>query len=465
MNPDVKQTEAFLLSLNAAWKTLGLYSPAHPAVAAALQKLGVTLEKLLGGQERITLGLVHGTLVLDGTPLTARPDLSRKLVSWLQNHEIEGITFLKGCTEEELRHLMELLGLDIKRAEFYRELKKRHVSHILLVHLLQQEPRETRPVEEVGDRVGAGTIYSRALQTVRKVFQQARLGKVPSLSEVQRTVQEVLTGVLKAKHTLMALTMIKSYDEYLFNHSVNVGILAMALGESLGLDGPALPEVGLGALLHDLGKIMVPETITRAPRKLTEEEWEIMKRHPMDGMRMLEQMGVQSEIALRAVKEHHVRFDRTGYPTLAPGEDVHPYTMVVTVPDVYDAITTIRPHRQDLHPSQAIAWMQAAAGSHFNPAILDSFIAMLGIYPPGTVVRLSTGEVGVVTRPRIENISRPCVRLVRDREGHAVEGEEVDLMEWDPEAGDYSRSILVPVDPVLLKIDVVGVLQRQDRVA
>lgn len=464
MNPDVRQAEAFLLSLNAAWKTINLYSPDHPAVGVALQKLRETLETLLGGQERVTLGLVHGTPVLDGTLLTAKPDLSQKLVTRLQNNEIEGITFLNGCTQQELRHLIELLGLNLERVEFDRELMKRQVSHILLVHLLQQEPREERQVEEVGDRVGAGTIYSRALRTVRKVFREARLGKVPSLSEVQRTVQDVLTGILKAKHTLMALTMIKGYDDYLFNHSVNVGILAMALGESLALDSPALRELGLGALLHDLGKVKVPETITRAPRKLTEEEWEIMKRHPMDGMRMLEQMGVQSEIALRVVKEHHVRFDRKGYPTLAPGEGVHPYTMLVTVTDIYDAMTTIRPHRRDFDPSQAIAWMQAAAGSHFDPAILEPFIAMLGIYPPGTVVRLTTGEVGVVTRPRTEDASRPWVRLVQDREG-SVEGEEVDLMEWDPEAGAYSRSILLSVDPVLWGINVVGILQRRDGAA
>ncbi len=464
MNPDGRQAEAFLRRVYAAWKTIGLYSPTHPAVAAAIQNLDVTLEKLLGGQERVTLGVAHGTLVLDGAPLTARPELSRKFVTWLQNHEIEGITFRKEYTRAELRHLMELLSLDLKRTEFYEELKKRQVAHILLVHLLQQESSEERPVEEVADRVGAGNIYSRALRTVRKVFQEARLGRVPSLTEVQRTVQEVLTGVLKAKHTLMALTMIKGYDGYLFNHSVNVGILAMTLGESLGLDATTLRGLGLGALLHDLGKVMVPETITLAPRKLTEEEWEIMKRHPMDGMRMLERMGVQSEIPLRVVKEHHVRFDRTGYPTLTPGEDVHPYSMLVTIPDVYDAMTTIRPHRQDLLPSHAIAEMQAAAGSHLDPTILKPFVAMIGIYPPGTVVRLTTGEIGVVTRPT-EDASRPRVRLVQDREEHTVEGKEVDLMEWNHAAGTYSRSILLPVDPVVRQVDVVGVLQRQDRVA
>ncbi|HZX60827.1 MAG TPA: HD domain-containing phosphohydrolase, partial [Candidatus Methylomirabilis sp.] len=140
-------------------------------------------------------------------------------------------------------------------------------------------------------------------------------------------------GILKGKHSLMALTMIKSYDEYLFNHSVNVGILTMALGETMGLDVAALKELGLGALLHDVGKINIPETIIRAPRKLTDEEWEIIKRHPVDGVKILEQMGVQSEIALRVTKEHHIDFDGRGYPRLGPDEQAHPYSMIVHVAD------------------------------------------------------------------------------------------------------------------------------------
>ena len=195
----------------------------------------------------------------------------------------------------------------------------------------------------------------------------------------------------------MGLTMIKSYDEYLFNHSVNVGILATTLGETLGLDRSSLRELGLGALLHDLGKIHIPDSITNAARKLTDEEWEVIKRHPVDGVKMLEQMGVSSEIALRVVKEHHVRFDRTGYPTLAPDEEVHPCSMMVTIADVYDALTTARPYRGAFHPTQAIEEIKTLSGSTFDPEMLKTFIDMLGMYPPGTPVHLTTREIAVET--------------------------------------------------------------------
>ncbi|MFQ5881261.1 MAG: HD-GYP domain-containing protein [Candidatus Methylomirabilales bacterium] len=459
MKAELREVEQFLQSLNAAWKNLGLYSPSHPAAAAAFQRLGDALERLVGGEERITLGLVHNTLIFDGVPLMAKPELSRNLIERLQSGKIEGVTFLRGCAVEELRHFVEALGEDVKGVDLGQDLQKRGVSHILVV---QEGSEETQQTEEmVVDRVGAGAIYSRALQTTRQMFQEARLGKMPSLSEVQRVVEDVVSGILKGKHSLMALTIIKSYDQYLFNHSVNVGILSMALGESLGLDGTSLRELGLGALLHDLGKVHIPEAVTRKPRDLTGEEWELIRRHPVEGVRMLEQMGIRSEIALSVVKEHHVRFDRTGYPTLAPEEDVHPYSMIVTICDAYDAMTTVRSYQRAFEPSAAVARMKTLARSVFDPEMLDRFVEMLGIYPPGTVVRLTTGEIGVVTRPGTEDVSRPWVRIIQDREGNPVDGEEVNLMEWDPEAEDYTRSILVTVDPALRGIDVARILQEE----
>ncbi|MEE9181511.1 MAG: HD domain-containing phosphohydrolase, partial [candidate division NC10 bacterium] len=237
---------------------------------------------------------------------------------------------------------------------------------------------------------------------------------------------------------------------------------SMTLGESLGLDVTALRELGLGAVLHDVGKINIPETIIRAPRKLTEEEWEIIKRHPVDGVKILEKMGVRSEIALRVTKEHHIDFDGRGYPRLGPEDQPHAYSMVVHVADTYDAMTTVRPYQGPADPNQAISRMKKLAGTAFNPLTLDSFVDMLGIYPPGTAVRLTSAEIAVVTRPGTEDTSRPWVRIVQDQEGKAVDGDEVSLMEWDSEGEDYARSIVIAFDPVIRRIDVARVLQGKD---
>ena len=473
MTVQPRDTEQFLLSLNAAWKNLGLYSPTHPATNTALHKLQDALEKLLGGGERITLGVLHDTLVVDQAPFTTKPDLAEKLVTRLQHAEIQGVSFVKGCGLEELRHFVQALAKDIKGAELEEDFKAQGGGHILLVGIAEEQPQTVTAEqvvphqeeavvteeEEMLDLEQAGVIYSRALQTIRNVFQDVRLGKVPSLNEVQQAVEEVVGGILKGKHSLLALTMIKSYDEYLFNHSVNVGTLAMALGESLGLDGAALKELGLGALLHDLGKIRVPEEVTRKPGKLTEEEWALMKQHPDEGVGILKQMGVTSAIALHVVREHHVRFDRTGYPLISPEEEVHPYSMLITLADTYDALTTLRPYQKSFEPNEAITLMKTLSGSTFDPQVFERFVEMLGIYPPGTAVRLTTREIAVVTRPRADDIARPWVRIVRDPEGNIKDGPEVSLMEWDAKAEDFTRSIVVAVDPAVHGINVAKVLQ------
>lgn len=465
-------TEQFLLSLNAAWKNLGLYSPAHPATTTALKRLEETLTKMLGKGERITLGVLHDTLVVEGTPFTAKPDLAQKLVTRLQQAEIQGVSFLRGCSLEELRHFVAILARDTKGVEIEQDLKNQGSTHIVLVGVEEEQPEKARteevaPKQDVVDLQQeeamnleeAGVIYSRALQTIRNVFQDVRLGKIPSLGEVQQAVEEIVGGILKGKHSLMALTMIKSYDEYLFNHSVNVGTLAMALGESMGLDGTDLRELGLGGLLHDLGKIRVPEEVTKKPGKLTEEEWVLMKKHPDDGVGLLKQMGVTSKIALHVVREHHIRHDRKGYPTVSPDEKIHPYSMLITVADSYDALTTVRPYQKGFEPNEAITLMKTLSGASFDPPVLERFVEMLGIYPPGTTVRLTTREIAVVTRPRPEDIARPWVRIVLDSEGNFVDGPEVSLMEWDAKAEDFTRSIVVAVDPVVHGIDIAKVMQ------
>ncbi|MFQ5839596.1 MAG: HD-GYP domain-containing protein [Candidatus Methylomirabilales bacterium] len=457
-------TEVFIRALNGAFKSLSLYAPTHPAVVVHLQKLEETLAKFLTENDRVTFGLLEDALILQGMPLLEKGDLFKGLKGCLRAHQLEGVTFLRGVTQEELRAFVTTLNMDPEalrsQGGVSRAFQATGVSHILLV---EQKERET-PAESTArppvDRLQAGQIYSRTLQTTRKAFQEVRLGRIPALSEVQSVVEGMVDGILRAKHPIMGLTMIKSYDEYLFNHCVNVSILSLAFGESVGLDHADLRDLGLGALLHDIGKVNIPEAITSKPRDLTEEEWQLVRSHPDEGVKILGQMGVTAEIALRVTREHHVRFDRKGYPRLAAGEEPHPYSMLVTTADCYDAMTTVRAYQQAFEPSRAIARMQTLAGTVFDPKLLERFIEMLGIYPPGSLVRLDTGELALVTRPGSDDTSRPWVRILQNADGQVPQDPtEVSLLEMDPAAGGYTRSILVAVDPAAYGIDVARLLQ------
>ncbi len=456
----LEKLEALVASLHAALRSMSLYPTTHPAAARFFSKLNDTLTDLLSGTESVTVGVLEDALVLEGTPLRDVSELFQKLVQRLRAQQIGAVTFLNGTTPEEMRYLVELVGREHAGtlAESQSFLGARQVSHILLRPLKIQE--EEVPVEP--EKVQGRIIYTKALGVVKQIMQDARIGKIPSYQATRQTVEEILGGVIQDKNALIALTMIKSYDEYLFTHCVNVAILSLSLGEFLGLTKEALRELGLGAILHDVGKVYWPETLLKKPRGLNEEEWEIVRKHPIDGVKLLENMGGTHPQAAGAILEHHTRYDRTGYPSLQEKKEPNFFSMIVTIADTYDALTTVRPYQNAREPATAIARMRELSGTVLDPQLTESFVRMVGIYPIGTVVRLSTGELAVVVKPGTEDTTRPIVTLLTDPMGQRTpEGAEVDLMEKDPASGQFLRTIVLAVDPALKNLDTAPYLSGQ----
>jgi HD-GYP domain-containing protein (c-di-GMP phosphodiesterase class II) len=462
VNPDwTHHVEAFLRSVNAALRSLSLYPAAHPAAGKSFEKVGEALSTLLRDADRFTLNVLEGELVVEGAPVLSSHDLHRVLAERLAARGVGSLAFLRGVTVADLKRLCLCLTQEpesLKQAGGIGAiLAKDGVTRIEVKGgTATTEAAEEPEAEPEGlDLLQSRLIYNNARNATRKVFAEARLGRVPSSTEVKEVVQAMVEGVLKSRHSLLALTMIKSYDEYLFNHSVNVGTLSIALGEHLGYGGEALHDLGVGAFLHDLGKVNWPDEIYRKPRDLSEEEWRVVKSHPEEGVKIVSRMEGISPVSLRPVLEHHMRHDRSGYPPPAREYQIHPFGMIVQVCDVYDAITTARPYQAAMEPTRAVARLKELSGTVFDQAMLEKFIEMLGIYPAGTVVRLDTGDLALVLHPNREDSARPLVRILRDAAGNDVrEKIEVNLLEKDPATGAFRRSILVAVDPASKGIDV-----------
>ncbi len=458
MNPGwTEQVETFVRSVNAALRGLALYPASHPAAGKFFEKVGEALASLLSEADRFTLSALDGDLVVEGVPILGGPDVHRGLADRLAKRGVGSLTLLRGVTAADLQRLFLCLTQDVailqQAGGIGAVLARDGVTRIEVKGgTAAAEPEEEL---ETFDLLQSRLIYNNARNASRKVFQEGRLGRVPSSGEVKTAVQGMVDGVLKSRHSLMALTMIKSYDEYLFNHSVNVGILSIALGEHLGYTGEALHHLGVGAFLHDLGKVSWPDAIYNKPRDLSEEEWRIVKSHPEEGVKLISRMEGISPVSRRPVLEHHMRHDRKGYPPPSQDYQIHPFGTIVGTCDVYDAMTTARPYQTAMEPTRAIARMKELTGTAFDPAVLEKFIEMLGIYPAGAVVRLDTGELALVLRPNREDSARPVVRILRDPAGNDIrEKVEVDLLEKDPATGAYRRSILVAVDPASKGIDV-----------
>lgn len=468
---------SLLRNLQAGVKSVGMYPPTHPTAARFLTRIVEDLNRVLSQQESLVLGVVDHALVALGLPFTGTDPVALMFAERLEERGIGSVEFLRGLQPEEVSHCVQVLAAQpeaFQRLGPVEEvLRQRGVQGIRMSSQVPTLGGEEAVSE--GEEAGAGeggqeggglarslAVYREAVGFAKRILTEARLGRIPSLAEAQATVAGLADAVLQDPDAMLALTLIKSYDEYLFNHSVNVSVLCIALGQALGLDTEAIMELGLGALVHDIGKVHWPEDVYQKPRDLSDEEWALVKRHPLDGAEIVEKMGKASPVALEVIREHHLRYDRKGYPIVDPDKEPGFFGSIAQIADTYDAITTARVYQNAFEPSKAVARLQSLAGAVFDPRLLEVFIRMVGIYPVGGLVRLNTGELALVVRANPADGLRPTVCLLFDRSGDRLaEEQDLDLAEQDPDTSQFRRTIIMTVDPASKDFDVAQYLAQR----
>lgn len=238
------------------------------------------------------------------------------------------------------------------------------------------------------------------------------------LQAVANVTKQIVEEILANRDLSIQMADLKSHDNYLFAHSVNVCVIGTILGHQLGLDEGKLKDLALGLMLHDVGKMNVPLHILEKPGKLTEPEFELMKEHcraGFDALRGAAKFSAHSKIVLL---QHHEKWDGSGYPKGLAGDDIHVNAQICAIADVYDALTSDRVYRRRYMPHEAIEYLMGSAGSHFSLDLVTTFIGNVAPYPPGTYLKLSSGEVAVVVEVDMGLASRPVVQILRDTTGH-----------------------------------------------
>ncbi|MBI5235761.1 MAG: HD domain-containing protein [Deltaproteobacteria bacterium] len=438
ISPDMQ--DAILKSINAAMKSKKLYPPGHPAIAAPSKKSYDLLTDVLKTQKNLMIGNVNDALVFEDHPVSNGEQMFPELLAHLADKQVDAVIFEKGVTEKELFSLFDTLaGQDApKGQELHKLLHAKGVTHITLKTVRK------KIVE----------IYNGAVETVKNVMNDVRLGKIPKSEPVNDVVNELTESVLSDANAIIGLTMIKNYDNYLYNHSVNVSIIALSLGKAMNIDRDELHAVGIGALLHDIGKTGVSEQIIRKPGGLSSDEWEKIKEHPLLGSNIIKRMDGMTELIGKLIYEHHIRFDHSGYPQTM--SNLHPLTQIITISDAFDALTTLRVYQQPHNPAEALRVMLNFSGRHFNPDALNVFINMIGTYPVGTLVRLSSNEIGVVTSVNKDALELPAIKLLFDKNGEALPAPvPLDL------AADSSRSVISTVNPTTADIDLAAFFEKE----
>jgi putative nucleotidyltransferase with HDIG domain len=318
-------------------------------------------------------------------------------------------------------------GLDVRNAqthdEFHAELHEQ-ITALAENHVIK--PLQPSPLKE--EIHLARTVHIEAHNVVHNLMSDVRMGKQIELAKTSPIVERITDSILRNKDAFISLARIKKKDEYTFQHSVSVCALLVAFCRAMEYGKDVIMEAGIGGLLHDAGKMKIPDYILNKPGPLVESEFEVMKSHAAIGRELLKQTPGMSETAIVITGQHHERYDGTGYPDKIKGDEIAQLGQMASIVDVYDALTSDRIYHQGLEPTAALKKLFEWSKFHFNPELVQHFICMIGIYPVGSLVRLKSGMLGIVVNPGTENLLRPIIRTVFDiKREHSVTPSDIDL--------------------------------------
>ncbi|MDD2915764.1 MAG: HD-GYP domain-containing protein [Gallionella sp.] len=275
----------------------------------------------------------------------------------------------------------------------------------------------------------AVSICNQSKQAVSSMFKEARMGQALNASDALPVVEEITSSVMRNPGALISLARLKNKDDYTYMHSVAVCALMVSLARQLGLNNEQIHEAGLAGLMHDIGKTLSPPDILNKPGKLTDAEFKVMKNHPVDGNKiLLGSNGITSDVALFVCLHHHEKVDGSGYPDGLTNEQISLYAKMGAVCDVYDAITSNRPYKNGWEPAESIRKMAEWSHGHFDQRIFEAFVRSIGIYPIGSMVKLSSERLGVVIGQTEQSLLTPVVKVFFSIKSNArIPPEIVDL--------------------------------------
>lgn len=443
----------FLIRFYIVFKVLKLYAENNQLIEEQTRLLMEELNRLKAAEPEIKFKIKQESIFFNQQRLKfslANYHIFKSLLEEFRRREIGQLDLSADISRQELIKALSIFCQKRTGPEPFEaiqaELAEQQISSLSLEkmqaseHLLSPEKSSAR-------------LYFLSILHLREISDREKENQKIKLNTTRRLIQSIFNHLVDNESFLLGLTNIKNHDEYTLNHSVNVSLLAIALGKRLGLSRAELVDLGLSAFFHDLGKIETPLEILNKPGQLTEEERKIMELHPSQGAEKLVQLKEFRRLPISAIHvamEHHIKEDLSGYPHFKIKQDINLYSRIVKVCDFFDAITTKRVYRKKVFTrAEALSLMLDQIGAEFNPIILKAFVQMMGVFPIGSVVLLNTGEVGLVTgvNQEMKFLMRPKVKLIADAEGNKIDGEIVDLTEVDMASQKYKRTIVKEINP------------------
>lgn len=420
-----------------------LYPPGNPALTRPLNDLHSLIAEQLQSTNSIRLGLADEILFVEDHLFVTAPPPVEELANVFASRKIDAMIITQGVEAGELLDLAKLLAdRNLQTQAIIKQLEENGITHLLVI---STEDTEERLLHE------AGNAYQSALESIRTAFIDIEEHRIPSSERLLAATRQFTDIAVQDPLVVACLAMIKDYDNYTFNHSVNVGVIAMALTAHMKMERQSIEEAGIAGFLHDIGKTMVSKSIINKPGKLSVIEFNEIKKHPEDGVKIIEKMTGMSKRVAEAVLGHHLRYNRKGYPEWAQELELCDLSQIIAIADCFDACTTLRVYQLPMPPATAINLMKELAGEFLNPEMVSSFAKMMGKYPPGTLIRLETNEIALVWKTNLNNPELPQVRVIFDADGELVGKPVTEKLEERPGGG---VKIVAVINPLTKGIDV-----------
>lgn len=435
-----------------ASRTLQIYDLTNRASQTIVSRLMQTLAELIQIDGRATVTVATDLLLVNDVRIIVDPQSVRPvlyLIDEMKERRVEEIDFSGETTTEEMGSFLKFFFLEPSEEDVFGEVNRRlsesGVKNIRLTEWIERPKylREAK-VERREIREESNKVMSRAVLFMGEVIKAIEQRRPIQLPKAHRLTQQMADIIRTDETILVGLASIKDYDEYTFSHSVNVSVLSMLIADRMGLSKKDTAQIGVAALFHDIGKKHIPQSILNKAETLTSDEWRAMARHPMLGVIELSRIRALGTVLdpMFISLQHHLLYNGRGYPE-KPGEWVlHPYVQLITLADIYDAMTTPRVYRKrTLTPDRVLRFILHKSGEMFHPVVAMAFIKTMGVYPVGTVVELDSGDRAVVVRQNesARLMHRPIVVPLGN---DGARGDPVDLSERSDRGRAYRNSII-----------------------
>jgi putative nucleotidyltransferase with HDIG domain len=464
--PTKRGTE-FIVTFYQLLKGATLYNRKNILIESLTQECLQVINKFVNSEGYLSLRIVRDNFFFNHVRIQVNADQYSALRGFLhemRNRWIGELEFRDEVNEEQLKDFVYFLSdLEENNEDNYlsilKQLEYRGISTIQ-VGKFERIKDEEIPVDFKQRKQKSKEVYFRCIHLIKDLVEGVKDQRMLNVRKAKRLMQDAVHVIMQDEAALLGLANIKNYDEYIFNHSVNVAIYAIAIGQRIGIPPKYLSHLGMAGLFHDIGKVKIPKEVLIKSEKLSPEELAIMRFHPIFGAEILMKMKEWDELSMRMITvafEHHLQYDLTGYPKFTrkskrPDQGRKPglFVRIIALADFYDFLVRPMIHNRLPYVSEKIfGFMLERSGKDFDPALIKVFINMIGVFPIGTLVLLNTNEIGIVTQIQGDGapIDRPEVCLLYYNNGEYQKGKVVDLKEKDETTGEFKRTIVKTLNP------------------